>query len=74
MSAAKRDLGADALAEDFRRGEFGRLKDWLVKTIHRHGQRYRAGELCRRATGRPLSPEPLLLYLNEKYGTVYHVC
>jgi carboxypeptidase Taq len=74
MSAAKRDLGADALTEDFRRGEFGRLKDWLVKTIHRHGQRYRAGELCRRATGEPLSPEPLLLYLNEKYGTVYHMC
>jgi carboxypeptidase Taq len=74
MSAAKRDLGAESLAEDFRRGEFGRLKDWLVRMIHRHGQRFRAGELCRRATGSSLSPEPFLLYLNEKCGNLYGMC
>ena len=74
MSAAKRDLGTNLLADDFRRGEFGRLKDWLVQNIHRHGQRYRAAELCRRATGVPLSPEPFLTYLNEKYGALFAVC
>ena len=74
MSAAKRELGEDSLAEDFRRGEFGRLKGWLAENIHRHGQRYRAGELCRRATGSPLSPAPFLSYLNDKFGSLYRLC
>ena len=74
MEGAKRELGAEALDDDFRRGEFGRLKEWLVRNIHRHGQRYRAGELCRRATGAPLSPEPFLQYLKGKCGTLYGVC
>ncbi len=74
MAAVKHALGAESLAEDFRRGEFTRLKDWLVQNIHRHGQRFRAGELCRRATGVPLSPEPFLAYLNEKYAPLYRVC
>jgi carboxypeptidase Taq len=60
--------------EDFRRGRFDRLRGWLVENIHRHGQRFRAGELCRRATGRPLSAAPFLSHLNEKYGPLYGVC
>jgi carboxypeptidase Taq len=74
MAAARIQLGGEAADEDLRRGEFGRLKDWLTTNIHRHGQRYRAGELCRRATGAPLSPEPFVTYLNEKYGRLYEVC
>lgn len=75
IEAARNDLGgADSLAADFRRGEFDRLKGWLVENIHRHGQRYRAGELCRRATGRALSPQPFLSYLTEKFGPLYGVC
>ncbi len=71
MEAARRDLGD--LDGDFRRGEFGRLKGWLNENIHRQGQRYRAGELCRRVTGAPLSHEPLLTYLKGKYGPLYGV-
>ncbi len=74
MTAVKRDLGADSLEDDFKRGEFGRLKDWLVKNIHCHGQRFRAGELCRRATGSPLSPRAFNSYLTEKYSALYQVC
>ena len=74
MSAVKRDLGTDSLASDFRRGEFGRLKEWLVENIHRHGQRYRASELCRRATGSTLSPAPFIAYLNEKFTHLFNVC
>jgi carboxypeptidase Taq len=74
MSAAKRDLGSAALTQDFQRGDFGRLKSWLVEKIHRQGQRFRAGELCRRVTGVPLSPKPFLDYLNEKYAAIYGVC
>ncbi len=71
MAAARRDL--DGLDDDFRRGEFGRLKSWLGENIHRHGQRYRAGELCRRATGAPLSAKPFVEYLNDKFGPLYGV-
>jgi carboxypeptidase Taq len=73
MDAARRELGG-ALDDDFRRGDFGRLKGWLGRYIHRHGQRYRAGELCRRATGGPLSPKPFLSYLSETFGSLYGVC
>ncbi len=69
MEQARQDLGD--LEGDFRRGEFGRLKGWLNEKIHRPGQRYRAGELCRRITGKPLSHQPLLAYLRNKFMPLY---
>jgi carboxypeptidase Taq len=73
MDAVKHEYGG-ALEDDFRRGDFGRLKAWLGTHIYRYGQRFRAGELCRRATGAALSPKPFLSYLNEKFGALYGVC
>ncbi len=69
MEAARRDLGD--LDDDFRRGEFGRLKGWLNANIHSQGQRWRAATLCEKVTGRPLGHEPLLDYLRGKYGSLY---
>lgn len=75
MEAAKKDCGgAGTLASDFRSGDFHALKDWLFDRIHRHGQRFRAGTLCRHATGRLLTPEPFISYLSEKYDPLYDVC
>jgi carboxypeptidase Taq len=74
MAAARRDLGVEALDESFRRGEFAPLKEWLGQKIHRHGQRFRAGELCRRATGSSLTAKPFIAYLNEKYAALFGVC
>lgn len=74
MAAARKSLGIETADESLRRGEFGHLKGWLLQNIHRHGQRFRAGELCRRATGSSLSTKPFLDYLNEKYGRLYGVC
>jgi carboxypeptidase Taq len=71
MEQARQDLGD--LDGDFRRGEFGRLKGWLNDKIHRQGQRYRPRELCRKVTGRPLSPRPLLAYLRRKYEPLYGI-
>ena len=51
--------------------EFARLKGWLNEKVHRPGQRWRAGELCRRVTGRPLSHKPLIAYLRAKYAPLY---
>jgi carboxypeptidase Taq len=61
------------LDANFCRGEFGRLKTWLNEQIHRPGQRYRAADLCRRVTGKPLSHKPLLTYLRNKYAALYGI-
>lgn len=75
MDAIRRDFGGtESVADDFRRGDFTRLKDWLNQHIHRHGARYRAGELCVRATGEALSARPFVAHLNEKYAPLYGVC
>src|SRR5260370_700828 len=69
MDQARRDVAG--LDDDFRRGEFGRLKGWLNERVYRNGQRYRAAVLCERVTGRPLSHKPLLAYLQAKYEPLY---
>ncbi len=71
MDQARNELGD--LDGRFGRGDYGALKVWLNDKIHRHGQRYRAPDLCRRVTGRPLSPEPLLRHLRGKYGPLYGI-
>ena len=67
--AAAADLGD--LEAGFAAGEFGPLLAWLRDKVHCHGSRYPAAELCRRATGRDLSAEPLLRHLRAKVQTYY---
>jgi carboxypeptidase Taq len=71
MDKARRDLGD--LDADFRRGDFGPLKNWLNEKIHRSGQRYRAPELCKAVTGKALSHKPLMTYLRNKYAPLYGI-
>ncbi len=71
MEQVRKDLSD--LDADFRRGDFMRLKSWLNEKIHRPGQRYRPGELCKKVTGRPLSHQPLLAYLRGKYSPLYDI-
>jgi carboxypeptidase Taq len=69
MEVARRDLAG--LDNNFRKGAFSALKHWLNEKIHKHGQRYRAADLCRRITGSDLSHKPLLAYLTSKYEPLY---
>jgi carboxypeptidase Taq len=69
FAKAQAELGG--LEEQFRRGEFLPLKDWLNRKIHREGQRYRAADLVAAVTGEPLNPSYLLRHLTEKLGTQY---
>jgi carboxypeptidase Taq len=68
---ARRDLGD--LEAAFAKGEFAPLREWLAHRIHRHGRRYRPGELVERATGAPPSPGPLLSHLERRAAEVYGV-
>jgi carboxypeptidase Taq len=61
------------LKEQLARGEFAPLRAWLRESIHRHGKRYRAADLCRRITGKPLSAEPFLRYIEGKIRPIYGV-
>jgi carboxypeptidase Taq len=63
---ARDELGD--LEEDFARGEFARLHEWLRQHVYRHGSRYPPRELLQRVTGSTLDPEPYLRYLNAKFA------
>ena len=54
-------------------GEFAPLKAWLNREIHAHGRRYGSEELCRRVTGKGLSFEPYLAYLEGKLRPLYGI-
>ncbi|MEM1184053.1 MAG: carboxypeptidase M32 [Planctomycetota bacterium] len=54
-------------------GDFSQVLAWNREHIHQHGRRYSAGELCERATGKALSPEPLLRHLEGKLRPIYGV-
>ena len=68
---AREDLGD--LDEMFERGEFAPLLGWLRENIHVHGMKYRASELVKRVTGKPLSHEPLVRYMKAKFGPLYGI-
>jgi carboxypeptidase Taq len=51
--------------------DYSVLLGWLKENVHRHGRKFGAEELVRRATGSPISPEPYLRYLKVKFGELY---
>ena len=66
---AQAELGN--LPAAFARGEFRPLREWLRRNIHARGQCYTAADLVRLVTGKPLSHEPLVRRLREKFYPLY---
>ncbi len=54
-------------------GHFEPLLHWLTQNIYRHGRKFLPEELIQRVTGRPLSIEPFMAYLQDKYGQWYRL-
>jgi carboxypeptidase Taq len=52
--------------DQFERGEFTTLRDWLTENIYRWGRTFTPQELLQRAAGGPLDPEPYVRYLERK--------
>ena len=71
FAAAQRDLGP--LDEDFRRGETGRLLDWLREKVHSRAYRLDAKDLMQEVTGAPVTAQPLLDYLRTKFSEVAEI-
>lgn len=51
--------------------DYPALLAWLRENVHRHGKRYKTGELVERATGKALAPDDFLSYAREKYENVW---
>jgi carboxypeptidase Taq len=68
---AKADL--PDLQASLDRGEFAPLLGWLRENIHCQGARYLPAELVEKVTGKPLTAEAYLRYVQEKYEGVYGI-
>jgi carboxypeptidase Taq len=53
-------------------GNLSPILSWLRENIHRYGKEFSAEQLTKRITGRPLSEEPFIAYLENKYKAIYH--
>lgn len=53
------------------RGDFALLLGWLRERVHVHGRKFTPDELLQRATGRSLTPEPWIRYVQAKFGQLY---
>lgn len=69
FNAAQKELGD--LDDQFARGEFAPLKDWLRTNIHERGHQYQADRLLEVVTGEALSHKPLTDHLSNKFGQLY---
>jgi carboxypeptidase Taq len=55
------------LDEQFERGEFGALREWLRERLHRHGRKFTPAATLAKVVGGPIDPEPYLRYLKRKH-------
>jgi carboxypeptidase Taq len=70
FDACDRDIAPThgSLHEQFARGEFGPLLEWMRAHVHRWGRAKSADRILRDATGGPLSADPWLAYIGRTYG------
>jgi len=59
------------IADEMTQGGFDTLRGWLTENIYQHGRKYTASELVERVTGGPMSIEPYICYLRNKYSKLY---
>ena len=55
------------LEEQIGRGDFRPLLAWLRRNVHEQGSLLDTSTLLARATGRPLTPQPFLDHLEQRY-------
>ena len=61
------------LPEDYRKGEFFNLLNYLKENVHQHGMVYRADDLIKRITGEPLNSDYFMKYLEKKFYPIYGI-
>ncbi len=69
FETAREQLGD--LDEQFARGEFTPLREWLTENMYQHARKYTLNELAVRITGEPLQTRSYIKYLKSKYSEIY---
>ena len=69
FDAALKDV--PEIPQQIAQAEFGTLLAWLRENIHQHGRKFTPEALVQHVTGGPLTIEPYMRYLREKYGRLY---
>lgn len=72
LNAAMRSAVPD-LDRFLEQGDAGPAVEWLRENMQRHGGLYPPRSLIERATGAPISEEPLLNYLEDKFSAIYRL-
>ena len=66
----KEDLDPEA---EIRSGDLSRIGNWMKEHVYLKADRQTPKEWIRDITGRDLTPDDFLDYLEEKYGTLYEI-
>jgi carboxypeptidase Taq len=61
------------LYDQFERGEFKALREWLRVNLHQHGRKFTPKETLTKVVGGPISVGPYVRYLEAKLGEIYGI-
>lgn len=59
------------IPDEIEHGEFSTLLTWLQQNVYQHGRKYQPKELVERVTAKPITTEPYLAYLKDKFSDIY---
>lgn len=60
------------LIQQIEQGNTSNLLAWLRKSIHAHGRKYKANDLCKNCTGSTLMLDYFMDYAKAKYSKIYN--
>ena len=60
------------LPEDFKKGDFSNLLNYLNENVYQHGKIYRASDLIKRISGEDLNPDYFIKRIEEKFYPIYN--
>ncbi|MEC7839040.1 MAG: carboxypeptidase M32 [Chlamydiota bacterium] len=55
------------------RGNLEFIKEWLHKSVHKHGRRYSSKDLIKKVTGKKFSEKAYINYIENKYKELYKI-
>ncbi len=59
------------LPQDYEKGEFSNLLNYLKENVYQYGKIYRASELIKKISGEDLKPDYFLKYAKDKFYPIY---
>jgi len=61
------------IAEEMAQGQTAALVAWLRENIHQHGRKFTPAELVQHITGGPLTHQPFMRYVTQKFSEIYEL-